>query len=368
VILLKKEELIKFFKLDKHDELFYKAIRPKSCGGDDEFKFLALKGDFILKACLLDFLHRRFRTQNTGYLTNLSSKFHNERTLATLSDYFGISFFMKPIDLNYTIEKNVKKEVIEALLEASSQANNLNVCKEIVEKLYLKAEELEILDIDVISKLQIYCQKNGFPLPEYSDPVQISGSDNNPIFQCEVVVKLDEEHSFLSEKSKSTNDARRSAAFKACKKLNLVGKNSTIVAGEIEEETLSAKKSLDSELIHFKQLGAFDAEMKLSKNTSQPLIDYTKEKYEKNPFEMLIKVSARLDNLSGNLWSASIVDNLEENIYEFILLYLNLQGKDYFEIGIGESKNKAKKDAAIKIIEKSKFVGWIEENYPNFTI
>ena len=364
---MKKEELIRFFKLDKYDELFLKAIQPKSCGGDDEFKFLALKGDYILKACLLDILHRTYMTQNTGNLTALGSKFHNERTLATLSDYFGITSLMKPIDINYTIDKNDKKEVIEALLEASNQTNNLVVSKEIVEKLYLKAEELEILDFDVISKLQTFCQQNGFPIPEYSDPVQISGSDHNPIFQCEVVVKLEEEYTFLSEPSKSKDDARRSAALKASKKLNIVCENFTIITDEIEE-TLSAKKSLDSELLQFKQLGAFDAEMKLSKNTNQLLLDYIKEKYNDDPFEMLIKVSARLDDLSGNLWSASIVNNLENDIYELILLYLNLHGKDYFEIGIAESKNKAKKDAAIKIIERSKFFAWIEENYPKFTV
>lgn len=367
---MEKKNLMKYFRLEKHQDLFDKAIRPKSCGGGDEFKFLALKGDFILKISLLDILSRKYKTQNTGELTQLSSQFHNEQTLVSLSEDLGIGNLMKPLDSNSVIKNNDKKEVIEALLEATNQANNLNICKKIVKKIYKKAEELGTLDFDAISNLQIYCVQNGYPKPEYSDPIKIGGGDHNPIFQCTLTILLDRELTFTSDKCTSKPAARKNVALKACQKLNLNhGDLSLNLIQKTESEVmLSAKQSLTQECLQFKQLGAFEAVMNLARNTQQTLIDYVKDKYIQNPFQMLLKVSARLENVSGNIWSASIKNEENTSNFELIILQMNLHGEESFEIDFAESKNKAKKAVAEKFIKNSKFFNWIEANYPDFKI
>jgi len=48
---------------------------------------------------------------------------------------------------------------------------------------------------------------------------------------------------------------------------------------------------------------------------------------------------------------------------ELILLHLKLDEQDYFDIGFAESKNKAKKEVALKIIENSKLFNWLKDNY-----
>ena len=43
-----KKELKEFFNLQSKDKIFKDVITPKSCGGGDGFKYLALLGDFVL--------------------------------------------------------------------------------------------------------------------------------------------------------------------------------------------------------------------------------------------------------------------------------------------------------------------------------
>lgn len=367
---MEKKNLMRYFRLEKHQDLFDKAIRPKSCGGGDEFKFLALKGDFILKISLLDIMSEKYKTRNTGELTKLSSQFHNERTLVSLCEDLGISNLMIPLDSNYVIENEDRKEVIEALLEATNQANNLDICKKIVQKLYKKAEELGILDFDAKSILQIYCQKNGYSIPEYSDPIQIGGGDHNPIYQCTLTILLDKQLILTSDKCNNKSAAKKNVALKACQKLNLYqgDLSQNLIQKTKEEVTLLAKQSLTEEILQFKQLGVFEATMNLTKNTGQSLIDYVNEKFKENPFQMLVLASARLNDISGNIWSASL--EYEQNISnnELILLHINLKGKDFFEIGYSESKTKAKKTVAEKFIKNSKFFKWIETNYSEYKI
>ena len=50
---LDKKDLKKFFNLQSKDKIFKDAVTPKSCGGGDGFKYLALLGDFILNLTLL---------------------------------------------------------------------------------------------------------------------------------------------------------------------------------------------------------------------------------------------------------------------------------------------------------------------------
>ena len=44
-----------FFNLEQNELLYSKAITPKSCGGGDNFKYLALLGDFVLNLTLFNY-------------------------------------------------------------------------------------------------------------------------------------------------------------------------------------------------------------------------------------------------------------------------------------------------------------------------
>ena len=63
-----EEDLIALFKLEKHEELFKKALKPKSVGGSDEFKLMAREGDILLDKALTKIFKE---APDTGVLNEL---------------------------------------------------------------------------------------------------------------------------------------------------------------------------------------------------------------------------------------------------------------------------------------------------------
>ncbi|MHA1211220.1 MAG: double-stranded RNA binding motif domain-containing protein [Candidatus Heimdallarchaeota archaeon] len=368
---MNKNTLLEYFKLEKHPRLFDKALHPKSCGGGDEFKFMALRGDYLLKLCLLEILASKHKTQNTGHLTQLSMQFHNERTLMCLSDYLGIPQLMNPMDTKANIEINDKKEVIEALLDAVNQTNNMATCKAIVKKLYAKAQKLGLLDVDYISILQNDCRKKALANPVYEYTEEIGKESQKQMFQCTVKINLNTEPplELTSDKYYKKQEAKIDAAHKACIELNIPLEPTQIVLQKaIEEKIYSVKQSIKSDKLIFEQKGAFDAVLKLTEYPNKTLLEYVREKYDDDPFEMLIKVSARIEDISGNIWSTGLDTETSNTKQELILLHMNLLGENHFEIALAESKTKAKRAAAKLFVRKSNFFEWINECYPDYKI
>ena len=84
-----KQELMDYFQLTSSEQIFSLAIQPKSCGGGDSFKFLALYGDCVLNLALLDIISNR-GINNSGQITELIQSFHNEKTLALTAEELKI--------------------------------------------------------------------------------------------------------------------------------------------------------------------------------------------------------------------------------------------------------------------------------------
>jgi dsRNA-specific ribonuclease len=97
VSILIRKELIDFFKLENDHKLFELAIKSTSCSENEEFKFMALLGDSLLKLCLFEILSDKLDTKDTGKLTKQNIKFHNKKTLDELSRNLGITNLMIPI-------------------------------------------------------------------------------------------------------------------------------------------------------------------------------------------------------------------------------------------------------------------------------
>lgn len=100
-----------------------------------------------------------------------------------------------------------------------------------------------------------------------------------------------------------------------------------------------------------------NGEMKLSTGTGETLIEWVQKKTRKNPFGMLMMLSARLDDVSGAAWHASLESD------ELVLLNVEIGGQAYFEVGSGSSRTKARKNAGTKIMESARLYNWIESNH-----
>lgn len=129
-------KLKEFFSLENNEDDFKKATTPKSCGGGDEFKLLALLGDRVLNLELYDILTKEGIT-NSGILTKqLQNYVHNEDILFLVGRILKIDKIMTPVDNNHQITKGELKESVEALIGANYKAHGFGPHKEIIKKLY----------------------------------------------------------------------------------------------------------------------------------------------------------------------------------------------------------------------------------------
>ena len=92
-------------------------------------------------------------------------------------------------------------------------------------------------------------------------------------------------------------------------------------------------------------------------------MDWVSRKLKK-PFRMMVVLSARLPELQYLSWSCS-VESIE---IVFVLLNIRFDDTDHFSIGIGPNKSKARKDAALKIIETSLLLEWLDANFSDYPI
>ena len=363
---LDKKELQKFFNLQSSNRIFKDAITPKSCGGGDSFKYLALLGDFVLNLTLFNYFSKK-GIKNSGELTKKIKSIHNEWTLCQLGEILKITDEMIPTDINHKITDNELKESIEALIGANKKIHGLSKSGLVVEKLIEIIDKNDCYDSNPVGELIEFFQENGRTL-SFPDPVRISNANEPPLYRCTIRESImNNDFIITSELLSRKCYARKDAAQKFLFNLGLTDKDGIGIKSKRKEVTTIPKQSLSSEDIIFSKStiggGYFKQEsMELSTETGENIAEYLIRKAEKKPFFTLISLSGRVDTLSGSTWHSSLPNG------ELILLHLKLDEQDYFDIGFAESKNKAKKQVALKIIKNSNLTQWLKDNYREKTI
>ena len=359
---MKLQDLQKFFLLENQEALFKQAITPKSCGGGDEFKYLALLGDYIFNLTLFFFFSEK-GIKNSSVITTKIQSVHNEWTLCRLGEYFEIIPHMKPTDLNHHITDKELRECIEAMIGANYKINNLSRSKMIVEKLMEIIKENKFFDSNPIGELIEIFQNNGKTIT-FPDAERVGGEDHAPLFFCKIKESIfQKKFCIISDQLSRKCYAKKDAAQKFLYQLELTEKNSISTKSERKKEILkSPTQSLSNKEVIFSKStiggGYFKPyKFQLSSGTGETLHDWAKRKSIKKPFSMLLILNARLDDVTGSNWHASLPNG------ELILLNTKLEDQDYFEIGFAKSKSMAKKEAAMKFIDNSKLFEWIKTKY-----
>ncbi len=356
-----KKDLKKFFNLQSKDKIFNDAITPKSCGGGDGFKYLALLGDFVLNLTLFNYFSKK-GIKNSGELTRKIQSVHNEWTLCQLGEFLEITGEMNPTDPNHKITDNELKESIEALIGANNKIHELSKSELVVEKLIKIIDKNDFYDSNPVGELIEFFQDNGRTL-SFPDPVRISKANDPPLYRCTIRESImDEDFIIIGELLSRKCYARKDAAQKFLFNLGLTDKDGIGIKSRKKEVTTIPKQSLSSEDIIFSKStigeGYFKQEtMELSTEMGENISEYLMRKAEKKPFFTLISLSGRVDTISGSTWHSSLSNG------ELILLHLKLGEQDYFDISFAESKNKAKKEVALKIIKNSNLAQWLKDNY-----
>ena len=213
-----KYQLMQYFHLTDEITLFKQAIHPKSCGGDQSFKFLALIGDNILNLVLLEIISHD-KPMDTGELTEVIQAIHNKQTLIRIAHHLKLPTVMEKEFDSKCFSDNDLKEGIEALLGATYRKNGIDTCKQVILKLTNIASTNSYLNPNPIGILQILFQKKNLTLPVYHS-VRTGGPDHKSKFQC--TLKGDYEGRKIETKSSiqfSKKEAEKDAAKRFLKEL-----------------------------------------------------------------------------------------------------------------------------------------------------
>ncbi|KKL93067.1 hypothetical protein LCGC14_1878390, partial [marine sediment metagenome] len=347
-------------------------ITPKSCGGGEEFKLLALLGDRVLNLELFEILSTEGIKDSSTMTIRISNHFHNKDILCEVGKILTINKFMNPIDFNYKINKMDLKESVEALIGANFKAHGYGTHKEVIKKIYMmmkdieknmqKDRRLQLLSENPIGTLLELSNNDEFSSLEY-DVNQIGGSDDSPLYICTILGNLFEKGYEIESDSFHQNeqDAKKDAAVEF---LMMVEGNSEIREKSKSKEIIiqpKPKTLLELKEITFSLQGEVSKpkEIRLSSDTGETLVEWAKRKSIKNPFSMLVLLANRVEGVTGSSWHASLPNG------NLILSKTTLDDKDYFEVGFAESISRAKKIAARKLIKNSEIFEWLKINYAN---
>ena len=179
-----KHNLKDVFFFEENEDLYKNAITPKSCGGGDKFKYLALLGDFVLNLTLFDYFSKK-GIKNSGELTKRIQSIHNEWTFCQLGEFLEITDEMNPTDPNHEITDNELKESVEALIGANNKIHQSSGSELIVEKLIEIIEKYDFYDSNPIGKLLEFFQEKGRTLT-FPDSIRISKANEPTLYRCTI--------------------------------------------------------------------------------------------------------------------------------------------------------------------------------------
>jgi ribonuclease III len=148
---------------------FHSSVSVKRSGTTISNERLEFLGDAVLGAIIADYLFNMFPYKNEGFLTQLRSKIVNGQSLRELALKFGLNHFLKA---SLTREEKTKSSAYGDALEAFIGAVYLDMGYEKTRKfvvskiiqMHVDIDDLVKTNEDYKSQLQIFCQKNKFPL------------------------------------------------------------------------------------------------------------------------------------------------------------------------------------------------------------
>jgi ribonuclease-3 len=217
------DKLKEFFHLEENQDDYQYAITPKSCGGGEEFKLLALLGDRVLNLELYEILIAEGIT-DSGTLTQRLSYIHNEDILYLVGQILEIDKIMTPTDSNHQITKGELKESVEALIGANFKAHGFGPHKELIKNLYEIINEIEnevqgdkqvqLFNENPKGKVLELFQAHGFVPPVFNTQ-RVGGPDHAPFFRCTLTgTYFDREINIESDVSNNKRATEKDAAVK----------------------------------------------------------------------------------------------------------------------------------------------------------
>ena len=233
--------LRKFFSLEENEELYKNAITPRSCGGGDDFKYLALLGDFVLNLTLFNHFSKD-EIKNSGELTKKIQSIHNEWTLCQLGEFLEITDEMNPTDPNHEISDNELKEGVEALIGLNNKIHGLSKSELVVEKLIEIIDKNDFYDSNPVGKLIEFFQDNGRTL-SFPDPVRISKANEPPLYHCTIRESImEDDFIIISEDLSRKCYARKDAVQKFLYNRGLTDKDGIRIKSRKKEVTTIPQK------------------------------------------------------------------------------------------------------------------------------
>ncbi len=363
---MKREDIVKYFKLENNEDLFEIAIKPPSCGGGSEFDNLALEGDRVLDQAFESILNS-MEILTKGDKARYRASFHNSITLSNIGRTLGFDRMLSPLDSTYVIQIKDLKEMVEALLGASFRINGLDSCISIVKNIFDLALKHNLLIENFKGLLlQFNDQQSNFTDIVIHDPVRVGGEDHALLFKATISGKFKGIKYEIESSEKRTKGGAEQDAARKYLELEFGSLQGSISLPETEQPVKVQKSVVQSLSVREILFSKTDLQLKdkieLDTVKGELLTEYFWRKAKKNPYGALMLLNAHLPEIKGAAWYATI------DCRELCLYNIEIDGESYFEIGLGLSKSKARKQAAQKIINSSQLAFWLQKNHENTII
>jgi ribonuclease-3 len=148
---------------------FHSSVSVKRSGTTISNERLEFLGDAILGAIIAEHLFNMYPYKDEGFLTQLRSRIVNGQSLKELALKFGLNHFLKAtLTKDEKTKSSAYGDAFEAFIGAVYLDMGYNKTRQFVIskiiKLHVDVDALVNTNADYKSQLQIYCQKNKFPL------------------------------------------------------------------------------------------------------------------------------------------------------------------------------------------------------------
>ena len=191
------------------DAITHKSVRKQN--RQNTYERLEYLGDAVVQLLVSEYLYKKFPRATEGELTKFRSRLVNRKHLATIATKNGFKQFL--ISRNSNNEPALLSELFESIAGAIFLDGGLSEAKKYIDRFLLKDKEsLRAIAEDRNYKGQIveYCQKVGFPLPEFR-VTSVEGPSHEQRFLVSVVI---------NRKTVGTGEgnSKKSASQRAAKK------------------------------------------------------------------------------------------------------------------------------------------------------
>ena len=145
---------------------------------------LEFLGDAILDFVTARALYRMYPDAGEGELTNMRSELVRAESLYRKAEILRVPYLLLHgrSMRSENLPRSICSDAVEAIIGAICIDGGVAAAEKVIKKLFLSSVDEQEAELDPKSRLQIWLQKRGLPLPVY-ELIRVTGPSHKPLFE-----------------------------------------------------------------------------------------------------------------------------------------------------------------------------------------